>query len=170
MEKKEMQSVVGLDLKNHRLFYALFSMEGDFLYRRRKALGERWGKQVAGLLIDHAELLIDFARDERRKIVTVGIAIPGAFDIESGQVYAPGLPGWHDFNLAPYLQQLKIRLNVPIEVIPDRWANILGEYWQRDAKGAKNAIVFSVGSGISTGIMLDGQIIRGKDNLAGAAG
>ncbi len=165
-----MQSVIGLDLKNHRLSNALFAMDGQILYRKRKALGERWGKQVAGLLLEQVELLIDFAREARRKIVSVGIAIPGTFNMESGTVYAPGIPGWHDFDLAPYLQQIKQRLNVHIEVIPDRWANILGESWQGEARGAKNAIVFSVGSGISTGMMVDGQILRGKDNLAGASG
>jgi glucokinase len=165
-----MQSVIGLDLKNHRLSSALFAMDGQIFYRKRKALGERWGKQIAGLLLEQAELLIDFARGERRKIISAGIAIPGSFNPETGIVYAPGIPGWHDFDFSPYLEQLQHRFNTTIDVIPDRWANILGESWQGEAKGAKNAIVFSVGSGISTGIMVDGQILRGKDNLAGAAG
>ena len=52
----------------------------------------------------------------------------------------------------------------------DRAAYILGETWRGAARGARDAIFLAVGTGIGAGILVDGKIVRGHGDVAGAIG
>jgi glucokinase len=52
----------------------------------------------------------------------------------------------------------------------DRAASILGEVWQGAARGCRNAIFLAVGTGIGAGILVDGRVLRGAQDIAGAVG
>ena len=52
----------------------------------------------------------------------------------------------------------------------DRACSILGAAWQGAAKGCKHAIFLAVGTGIGAGILIDGKVLRGAHDIAGAVG
>jgi glucokinase len=47
---------------------------------------------------------------------------------------------------------------------------MLGEQWQGNANGCKDAIFIAVGTGIGAGILVDGKVLRGSNDIAGAIG
>lgn len=95
-----------------------------------------------------------------------GIAVPGLVR-HDGTVWAPNLPGWHAVPLARMLRQ---KLHIPVTVESDRNAGVLGEVWQGAARGASDAIVLMLGTGIGAGIWSGGRLVRGAHELSGCAG
>jgi glucokinase len=59
---------------------------------------------------------------------------------------------------------------IPVTIDSDRACYILGESWQGNAKGCRDAIFLSVGTGIGAGILINGEILRGSHDIAGCIG
>jgi glucokinase len=97
------------------------------------------------------------------------VAVPGIYRSASGTVWAPNIPGWDDYPLLTELRDA-IGNDVACAIESDRTCYILGEVWQGSARGARNAIFVAVGTGIGAGIMVDGRVIRGHADIAGAIG
>ena len=116
--------------------------------------------------------IVNLARDlaggkiVRGKIAAMGVAVPGLVR-QDGTVWAPNLPGWKRMPLARRLHQA---LRVPVAVESDRNAAVLGEAWRGAARGKNDAIVLMLGTGIGTGILSGGRLIRGAHELSGCAG
>src|SRR6185369_1195539 len=100
-------------------------------------------------------------------IHSIGIAVPGIYRPKTGTVWAPNIKDWDDF---PLLGHIRETTNIPVTIDSDRAAYILGESWMGTAKGCKNAIYLAVGTGIGAGILIDGKILRGEHDIAGAIG
>ena len=98
----------------------------------------------------------------------VGVAVAGAVDPDSGEVhYAPNIPALHE---CPLQRLLSDATGLPVLVGFDGHLTALGEYWAGAGRGTRNMVLLTVGTGIGGGLILDGRLYRGSDNLAGAAG
>ena len=98
----------------------------------------------------------------------VGVAVAGAVDPHSGEVhYAPNIPALHEFPLRRLLSEA---VGLPVLVGFDGHLTALGEHWAGAGRGCRNMVLLTVGTGIGGGLILDGRLYRGSDNLAGAAG
>jgi glucokinase len=60
--------------------------------------------------------------------------------------------------------------NIRVKIASKRTCDILGEKWLGAAKKSRNAIYLSIGSGIGAGVLIDGKILHGFNDGAGAAG
>ena len=94
------------------------------------------------------------------------VAVPGLVR-RDGTVWAPNLPGWEQMPLG---RHLKRALGISVQVESDRIAALLGECWRGAARGASDAIVLMIGTGIGAGILSGGHVIRGAHELSGCAG
>lgn len=98
----------------------------------------------------------------------VGISVAAAIDSASGDVrYAPNIPAWRDY---PLRRLLADEVGLPVVMGFDGHLTALGEYWKGAGRGTRNMAMLTVGTGIGGGLILDGRLYRGSDNLAGAAG
>jgi glucokinase len=95
--------------------------------------------------------------------------VPGIYRADRGTVWAPNIPGWEDYPLRDELQTA-IGPAIRVVVDSDRAAYILGETWLGAARGARDAIFLAVGTGIGAGILVDGRVLRGHGDIAGAIG
>lgn len=94
----------------------------------------------------------------------VGMGCPGTCNIETGLVeYANNLK-WENVPLQKYVGEA---LKIPAYIENDANAAALGEYYAGAAKGAKSAIVITLGTGLGAGIIIDGKLFSGS-NYAGA--
>ncbi|MBQ5317121.1 MAG: ROK family protein [Oscillospiraceae bacterium] len=94
----------------------------------------------------------------------IGIGTPGIADNINGTIpYANNL-GFRDVPVKKYIQRY---INKPIYVANDANAAAYGEFVAGSAKGAKNAVCITLGTGVGAGIIVDGKILAGS-NLAGA--
>ena len=156
-------ATLGIDLGGTKLAMALFTESGELLLKETRQLGHRKGSQVSRLIQD--ELKRHIASSE---IDSVGVSVPGISRQKTGTVWAPNIEGWEDY---PLLKELTdVAGTIPVMIDNDRACSILGEQWKGNAKGCKDAIFIAVGTGIGAGILVDGNILRGSNDIAGAIG
>jgi N-acetylglucosamine repressor len=100
----------------------------------------------------------------------IGIVIPGMLDRQSGFVLNAPTLGWRDVKLRESLQKEFAGVEVHLENSGKACA--LSQIWTTRGDGAgTNDIVFvSVSDGVGVGVVIDGELMRGKHNTAGEFG
>ena len=164
-----MHSFIGIDLGGTKLSGAIVSDQGVLDYKTKLSVRGSEGAEVADKIYELIQVLIDKSFTEHHsRVGGIGISIPG-IAYRSGEVWAPNISGWDKFPLKTYLTDL-LGSNTPIEIECDRSCHLMGEIWQGAAKGSRNAIFLAIGTGIGAGILVDGQILRGQNDISGAIG
>lgn len=154
-------AILAVDLGGTKLALAVFSDDGEMLHRASYPLDKRVGKAVGALITDAVQQI-------PIKVNAIGIAVPGICRHQSGTVWAPNIPGWEDY---PLLAEIKaVAGDIPVFIESDRSCYILGEIWQGNAQGCKDAIFLAVGTGIGAGILINGEVLQGAKGIAGAIG
>ncbi len=161
-------ALLGVDIGGTKLALAIFSDEGLILSKDTAALGNRKGSEVGRLICDRVKSMIAEGRERGNAITSVGISVPGIYHVATGTVWAPNIEGWEDYPLLSEL--LSVCEGIQVTIDSDRACYILGELWQGNAKGCKDAIFLSVGTGIGAGILINGEILRGSHDIAGCIG
>lgn len=161
-------AVIGVDLGGTKVSAALFSDKGKLITKEYRLLEGATGSAV-GVLI--AEMIVSL-RSQRpdMPVAAVGICVPGIVYSKRETVWAPNIPGWDNYPLKNDLQAVLGDRSIRIHIASDRTCYILGEVWKGAAQGCADAIYLAVGTGIGAGILLDGRIIHGANDIVGATG
>jgi glucokinase len=103
----------------------------------------------------------------RAQIAGVGIGSPGPLDREKGLVIVTPNLGWKDF---PLRDRVSTQVGLPCTLDNDANCATLGEVWLGAAKGGRNVVGFTLGTGIGGGLVLDGRLYHGVSDVAGEIG
>ncbi len=102
------------------------------------------------------------------RIAAVGLGSPGTMDLAAGMLLdPPNLPGWDNF---PIRQRLADRLEKPVTLQNDANAASYGEFWVGAGKDYRSQVMFTLGTGIGCGIVVDGMIIEGRHSHGAECG
>ena len=107
--------------------------------------------------VKNANLTID-------QIEWIGVGSPGIANSETGILEYSNNLGFKNTPLVKYIQE---KIDKPVFIENDANAAAYGEYVAGAAKGAKNAVCITLGTGVGGGIIIDGKIYSGS-NFAGA--
>jgi glucokinase len=162
--------VIAFDLGGTKSASALFNDAGEILFSDTSALDKKKGTEVGNLILQRVNSLIRKAATENINIEALGICVPGIAYAKSGRVWAPNIPGWDDYPLLEELEAGIENKHIKIKIDSDRACYILGEVWKGNARGCRDAIFLSVGTGIGAGILANNQVLRGTGDIAGAIG
>ena len=162
------RGIIAIDLGGTKIAAGLFDTDGILRYRNAVPLEGRSGAAVGGLIKEQIAQLGEFALLKRLAVRRIGISVPGIVDGESGRVWAPNIPGWKNYPPGEEIRRSNRLCEVKID--SDRACSILGEVWQGAARGCQNAIFLAIGTGIGAGILVDGKVLRGENDIAGAVG
>lgn len=113
--------------------------------------------EVALEAIKNANITID-------DVESIGIGVPGAVNPETGIIEYSANLFFHNWSVVEMMEE---RLNTKVKIENDANAAALGEYLAGSAKGARNAVAITLGTGVGGGIIIDGKIYSGS-NFAGA--
>ena len=163
-------AVIGIDLGGTKLAGALFTRNGRILRKNVVPLVGRQGRAVGELICQELRRLLAAARAKRVNVSAVGISVPGISYSKTGKVWAPNIPGWEDYPLRREILGALSDKRIRVVIDSDRACYILGEMWRGVAKGCSNVIFLAVGTGIGVGVLIDGRILRGAHDIAGAIG
>lgn len=97
----------------------------------------------------------------------IGMGAPGFIDMDTGFVYKAVNIGWENYPLKNELEQ---STGLPVIVENDANMAALGEMWLGAGQGARNLICVTLGTGVGSGIILDGDILHGASGMAGEIG
>lgn len=103
------------------------------------------------------------------KIEGMGIGAPNSNFYDGTIAYAPNISWAHDC-VVPFAKMFSDKLSVPVSITNDANAAALGEMTYGVAKGMKNFIMITLGTGVGSGIVINGQMVYGSDGLAGELG
>lgn len=107
-------------------------------------------------------------RKEHPGIAAIGVGVPGLVDFENGYVHElTNVPGWKHVPLKAILGE---KTGLPVVVENDANAMCYAEYRYGAARGLRNVVALTMGTGIGGGLVLDGQMYRGSCFAAGEIG
>ncbi|MGI9554167.1 MAG: ROK family protein, partial [Thermodesulfobacteriota bacterium] len=100
----------------------------------------------------------------------IGIGIPGIINQKEGNLtQAPNISGVYDFPIVKVLED-KLSSTTPIVIENDASSAAAGEFWKGSCKDSNSMIMLTIGTGLGGGIILNKQLWRGEDGMAGEIG
>ena len=108
-------------------------------------------------------------RGGTEKIEGMGIGAPNANYYTGAIEIAPNIAWAHD-SVVPLGEMFSQKLGIPVHLTNDANAAALGEMTYGAARGMKNFIVITLGTGVGSGIVINGQVVYGCDGFAGELG
>ncbi len=105
---------------------------------------------------------------EAASLTGIGISCGGPLDARTGRILnPPNLYGWND---VPIVDMLFDRYGVPATLDNDANACAVAEWKLGAGRGASNMVFLTFGTGLGAGLILDGRLYRGTNNMAGEVG
>ena len=105
--------------------------------------------------------------DGSRTLAAIGLGIPGQQDAANGIVRIAVNLHWYDY---PLVARLTERFGVPCVIENDVRVATLGVYRFDNPAGDQDLAYISIGTGLATGVILEGKLLRGRHGLAGEFG
>jgi glucokinase len=161
------ENLIGIDIGGTKLAVVLAKRTGEVLRKRRAPTRAELGPEsVLQTLFALVQELMQGV--QWRDIAAFGVSCGGPLDSDSGVIYSPpNLPGW---DAIPLKQRVEEAFGRPAWVENDANAGALAEWKFGAGRGLKNVIYMTMGTGIGGGLVLDGQLYRGTNDLAGELG
>lgn len=107
-------------------------------------------------------------RQTHPDICAIGVGVPGLVDFDHGFVHElTNVPGWKHVPLKAILGE---KTGLPVLVENDANAMVYAEFRYGAARGLKNVVGLTIGTGIGGGLVLDGKMYRGSGFAAGEIG
>ena len=159
---------LGIDLGGTNIVAAVVNEKYEIVSEAKNpTLCPRPWKEI---LDDVAKTAVEAANLANLKIsdfAFVGRGSPGVISVETGTVIAAVNLGFENVPLTKYLSE---KLGVPVILENDANAAAFGEYKAGKAKNTTNFVALTIGTGIGSGVVLDGKIFRGNNGIAGELG
>lgn len=160
-----MKNVLAVDIGGTHFRTGLFDEQGRRLLVLEgdtdRAAGRDW--MLAQLASRCRELLAQ----TDAPVKACGISFGGPVDFPRQRVTSVHSAGWKDFELGKWMEQT---LGLPCRLDNDANAGALGEYHFGAGRGSKLMVYITISTGIGSGIVYEGKLIRGKDFMAGEIG
>jgi glucokinase len=158
---------IGLDLGGTTLKGALVSTSGEILHQTRIETEQHNSELLLRQMIDAIEALRNHER-AGGGVASVGIGVPGLVNIKTRRIEVmPNLPSLADFDVAAEISRAS---GLPVAIDNDANAAAYGELQAGAARGKKEVFFVTLGTGIGSGLIVDGRIYRGAGGFAGEFG
>lgn len=159
-----MTLILGLDIGGTKSAAVLGDETGRVLAREAGPTPQgAWPEAVAFLIG-----LLHAVRPSTADITALGVSCGGPLDSQTGIVHAPpNLPHWDG---VPLKALLEAEFGLPVWVKNDANATALAEHQWGAGQGTRDMAFLTMGTGIGAGLILGGELYRGRHDLAGEIG
>lgn len=159
---------VGVEIDKASIRIGVIDLDGRVIGSR---ILDRQAYEASGATLEHIASgingLIDEEGFDRRRIVGIGVGLPGIIDYASGTAVLSAQLGWKQTEIAGVLKE-----QTGLEVAVDNELKVksLAEHMYGSAKGSSRSVLIGFGSGVGSSLIIDGEIYRGESNSAGEIG
>lgn len=159
--------VVGMDIGGTNSVFGIVDARGNIL--SVDSIKTQAYKEIDEYVNAVAEKLLPMIEEVggKDKIKGMGIGAPNGNFYTGNIEFAPNLPWKGVIKLSELFQE---RIGVPVTVTNDANAAAIGEMTYGAARGMKNFIEITLGTGVGSGIVINGQLVYGHDGFAGELG
>ncbi|MCQ2738729.1 MAG: ROK family protein [bacterium] len=160
---------IGIDVGGTNVKIALVSDKGKIIYSNSIPTRTEMGYEYTiNSMKDAIRDLLKETKLQAANIEGMGFGFPGQIDCQKGIVrLAPNIPGWVNVPIAEIMEK---EFCIPTRVDNDVRTAALGELNYGAGIGCQNLICITVGTGIGSGLVINGKLVRGASNAAGELG
>lgn len=167
MQGKSTEYIVGIDIGGTKCAIVI----GDEKFKIYKRIQfetrtERGYLEILNEFFSNLDnLFLEFPKEQFKQI---GISCGGPLDSKKGIIYSPpNLPGWDN---VPIVELFQNKYRIPTAIQNDANASALAEWLLGAGKGTQNMIFLTFGTGMGSGLILNGQLYAGYNDLGGEVG
>ncbi|MBM3284248.1 MAG: ROK family protein [Candidatus Aminicenantes bacterium] len=154
----------GFDLGGTQVKYGLLDERNRIVFKDKAPTPAG----MEELLELFGELWQRLKKRQSRKIKAVGLGIPGIFSLSEQKILqSPNIPALDGFDLHPALSRV---MDVPFWIDNDANMAAYGEFRAGAGKGVLNMIHLTLGTGVGSGILIDGNLLHGSCGFAAEMG
>lgn len=158
---------IGIDIGGTNTVYGIVDKRGQII--RSGSIKTSTHAEVGDYLDELTEALKKLIEDTDSNglIKGIGVGAPNGNFFKGSIEYAPNLR-WK--GVIPFASMLEERIGISVALTNDANAAAIGEMTYGAAKGMKDFIVITLGTGVGSGIVVNGQLVYGHDGFAGELG
>lgn len=159
---------IGVDLGGTNISVGVVDADFNIIGRgKMKTNAPRPAEEIFADIAKAIELAVDDAGVNMDEISVIGVGTPGSVNDETGCIdYSNNLK----FDMVPAKQILESITGKPCFFANDASCAALGELYAGAGKGHKNLVAVTLGTGVGSGIVIDGKVFRGANSAGGEIG
>ena len=159
---------VGVDVGGTNIKIGLVDDVGNTIARKSISTDEEQGPHAAARRVGEAVEAILKNNGAEGAVARIGLATPGPMDIPAGMLLGPGnLPHWHN---TPIRDLISEACGLPVTYANDANAAAYGEFWAGAGRDYRSLVLFTLGTGIGGGIVVEGMLVEGMHSCGGELG
>ena len=162
--------VVGVDIGGQTTKIGVVDKRGNIVVQT--VINSKYGREEAGIFIDSVcDTIKDLVKGVGLENVNgIGIGAPNG-NFYTGEVVDAANLEWAKGKVIPLAKTISEKLDgIPVTLTNDANAAAVGEMYYGAAKGMKNFIMITLGTGVGSGIIINGELVYGHDGFAGELG
>ena len=164
---KDKGVILAVDIGGTKVASGIVTSSGEILSKVRVPMVASKGARDALVAVRDAIDQVLEGRSKQR-VKAIGVSVPGWVDSNTGTVLsAANLPCWKNFPLKSALEK---QYGLPVRIANDAKASALAEAAWGAGRGYRNVFYATLGTGVGTGLVIDGQIYSGRRGPAGEGG
>jgi glucokinase len=164
MAAKKTSCYAGFDLGGTQLKYGVVDSEGQIIRKGKVASPDSMAELLAAL----EKLWGQLKADSPGPIKACGFGFAGFFSLKEQKILSS--PNYPSLNNVPLVPALSTFIDVPFRIDNDANMAAFGEFEHGAGRGSQSLVLLTIGTGIGSGIIFDGELWHGKCGFAGELG
>ena len=158
---------IGIDIGGTGTKFGIVDKDGNLLFSGEMSTKKH--KEIEGFIDELHGLLGELIEKAGGigKFRGIGVGAPNGNFYTGNIEYAPNLP-WS--GIIPIAKMMSDKFQLPVTLTNDANAAAIGEMMYGAAKGMRDFIMITLGTGVGSGIVANGQVMYGHDGFAGELG
>lgn len=159
---------IGVDLGGTNIAVGLVTEAGEILYKDSCPTGV--GRPYEEILRDMGQLILRVIEHEGKTpadIDFIGVGSPGVSDPETGEIVFANNLYWHH---VPVRGELQRYIDKPVYINNDANVAALAEFKAGACRGVRNSVTITLGTGVGSGLIINGQLYAGSHNVGAELG
>ena len=151
---------IGIDLGGTYIKGGIVDDLGNIIVRNKVPTeSEKGADGVVENIVSLCNILLEEANMSASDVVGVGMGVPGMIESEEGRVVYSNNLAWTDFPIASRVSE---KIGLPVKIANDANVAALGETMFGCGKQYKNSVMLTLGTGVGSGIVIDGKLVEGN--------
>lgn len=158
---------VGVDIGGTTIKMAFIDTTGEIISKWEIPTNKQNSQQIVNEINQAIMDRLKELNEGKERLAGIGVGAPGFINMETGFIYKAVNIGWEDYPLKDLLEELT---GLPVVVDNDANLAAIGEMWLGAGDLAKDLLAVTLGTGVGGGIITNGNIVHGKNGMAGEIG
>jgi predicted NBD/HSP70 family sugar kinase len=159
---------VGIRFARNYIKCGFFNAKGELLSSELEVLEDQTAERAVEAISELIKKTLSMHHARRDRVMGIGISAPGPLFAHEGRiVLISNAPGWRNISLSRLIEE---QFGIPTLVEHDANVSVLAEYWYGQGRGMKNLVYVVADRGVGAGVLVDGSVYRGNQNIAGEIG